>query len=112
MVTAALMQDETIEWTRFLGRTPDAIDPEAVRGSLGGKRVLITGAGGYIGSALAHYLGRASLQRLVLLDIAEQSLFELGTELDDQRCTTRRAMIVGDVCDTALLARRKKEGWC
>ena len=103
------MQDETIEWTRFLGRTPDAIDPEAVRGSLGGKRVLITGAGGYIGSALAHYLGRASLQRLVLLDIAEQSLFDLGTGLDDQRCTTRRAMIVGDVCDTALLREMFQE---
>ena len=97
------MQDETIEWTRFLGRTADAIDPEVVRNSLEGKRVLITGAGGYIGSALARYLGKISLQHLVLLDIAEQGLFELGTELDDQECVTPRALIVGDVCDAALL---------
>jgi FlaA1/EpsC-like NDP-sugar epimerase len=97
------MQDETIEWTRFLGRTPDAIDPEVVRTSLEGKRVLITGAGGYIGSALTRYLGKTSPQSLVLLDIAEQSLFELGTELDDQECIAPRVLIVGDVCDAALL---------
>jgi FlaA1/EpsC-like NDP-sugar epimerase len=97
------MQDETIEWTRFLGRTSDASDPETVRNSLEGKRVLITGAGGYIGSALAHYLEKVSLQRMVLLDIAEQGLFELDTELDDQECITPRALIVGDVCDAAVL---------
>jgi FlaA1/EpsC-like NDP-sugar epimerase len=97
------MQDETIEWTRFLGRTPDAIDPELLRNSLEGKRVLITGAGGYIGSALARYLGTTSPQGLVLLDIAEQGLFELGTDLDDEECITPRTLIVGDICDTALL---------
>jgi FlaA1/EpsC-like NDP-sugar epimerase len=103
MVPAAFMQDETIEWTRFLGRTPDAIDPQVLRNSLEGKRVLITGAGGYIGSALARYLGSISLQCLALLDIAEQGLFELGAELDDQACITPRSLIVGDVCDGALL---------
>jgi FlaA1/EpsC-like NDP-sugar epimerase len=103
MVAAAFMQDETIEWTRFLGRTSDAIDPEVVQNSLEAKRVLITGAGGYIGSALVRYLGKVSLQSLLLLDIAEQGLFELGTELDDQGCATPRALIVGDVCDGALL---------
>jgi FlaA1/EpsC-like NDP-sugar epimerase len=103
MVPAAFMQDETIEWTRFLGRMPDAIDPEIVRNKLEGKRVLITGAGGYIGSALARYLGKICLHRLLLLDIAEQGLFELGTELNGQKCTTPRVLIVGDVCDAALL---------
>jgi len=39
----------------------------------------------------------------VLLDSAEQGLFELGTELDDQERITPRALIVGDVCDAALL---------
>jgi len=103
MVPAAFMQDETIEWTRFLAHTPEAIDPQVLRNSLEGKRVLITGAGGYIGSALARYLGGISLQCLVLLDIAEQGLFELGAELDDQACITPRSLIVGDVCDGALL---------
>jgi len=97
------MRNATIEWSRFLGREPDAIDPEIVRQSLQGKRVLITGAGGFIGSALARYLGRVSLHRLVLLDVAEQGLFELGAEADDQGNIEGRSLIVGDVCDSALL---------
>lgn len=98
------MQDETIDWSRFLGRTPSEIDPEIVRRSLEGKRVFITGAGGYIGSALALSLRRAFLEHLVLLDSSEQSLFELGTELDERGDSTRRELIVGDVCNATLLS--------
>ncbi|WP_158944748.1 polysaccharide biosynthesis protein [Granulicella sp. S190] len=97
------MLDETIDWTKFLGRVPDANDPEIFRGTLESKRVLITGAGGYIGSALARCLDKASLQHLTLLDIGEQGLFELSAELDDREFATPRVQIVGDVCDVSLL---------
>jgi FlaA1/EpsC-like NDP-sugar epimerase len=103
MVPAHPMRDEAVEWKTFLGRKPDSIDPEAVRNSLDGKRVLITGAGGYIGSALARYLATTSVQHLVLLDISEQGLFDLGMTLDHHEHGIRPALVVGDVCDAALL---------
>jgi FlaA1/EpsC-like NDP-sugar epimerase len=47
-----------------------------------GRGVLITGAGGSIGSALAGRILRASPQRLILLDHSEQAIYELRREFD------------------------------
>jgi FlaA1/EpsC-like NDP-sugar epimerase len=88
-------------WT-FLGRKQVVLDESMVRPGVEGKRVLITGAAGYIGSALAHAVARVPIQRLSLLDIAESGLHELASRLD-QDTSVSRDLIVGDVCDAALL---------
>jgi FlaA1/EpsC-like NDP-sugar epimerase len=66
------------------------------------KCVLVTGAAGFIGSAVAHSLSRYCVERLVLLDIAESGLHELFLDLE-RNGTVAHEEIVGDVCDIALL---------
>ncbi|WP_263385171.1 polysaccharide biosynthesis protein [Granulicella arctica] len=97
------MRDQTADWMSFLGRELECAHEDLLQKSVTGKRVFITGAGGYIGSALARYLSNLSVQSLTLLDIAEGGLFELYSELEDKGDTTQLTAIVGDVCDMVLL---------
>jgi len=97
------MEDSDIDWTLFLGREPGVLDPEIIEEFIRGRRVMITGAGGSIGSAVARRLSSAGVDRLVLLDIAEHGLFELSAALEEEAGGTRNELIVGDVCDRAML---------
>ena len=69
-----------------------------------GKRILLTGAGGWIGSALAKSLVASEPRRLILLDHSERNLHELHTELAAIPNCAPHAAILGDVSDRALLA--------
>jgi FlaA1/EpsC-like NDP-sugar epimerase len=68
-----------------------------------GKCILITGAGGYIGTALADALAAGSPRYLVLLDNSEHSLHELTQSLREQGILNFSA-VLGDVGDEVLLA--------
>src|ERR1700729_1037287 len=69
-----------------------------------GGNILVTGAGGCIGSALAHRLARSAAQHLILLDRSEHELYEIDLALDAVESRAPHSGIVGDVCDAALLA--------
>jgi FlaA1/EpsC-like NDP-sugar epimerase len=87
----------------FFGREKDSFDDSTIRPFLHGKRILITGAGGFIGSALSRTISRLSVEQLLLLDIAESGLHELALDLNGD-ASVSYDLIVGDVCDAALLA--------
>ena len=91
------------DWTQFLGRVLGAMDSRAIGRRLHEKTVAITGAGGFIGSALARVLPCFAPAHLVFLDIAEHGLHDLEVELERNFGSTSADLVVGDVCDSALL---------
>jgi FlaA1/EpsC-like NDP-sugar epimerase len=68
-----------------LGREPVHMELESVGGYLAGEVVLVTGAGGSIGAELCRQIARVEPHRIVLLDHAEDNLFSIQRELEDER---------------------------
>jgi FlaA1/EpsC-like NDP-sugar epimerase len=86
----------------FLYRPPLLLDRAKVEAWLAGKRVLITGAGGWIGSALTRAVAEFKPERIVLLEAAERNLYEL--ELALRRLPVSINYVLGSVSDPILLA--------
>ena len=78
---AHLIQARTVSPQDLLGRTPVVIALRESLEYLRGKRVLITGAGGSIGSELARQLLSGGAERLFLFDHSENNIYELEKEL-------------------------------
>src|SRR5207244_2904724 len=68
-----------------LGREPVQMELARVGEYLGGQTVLVTGAGGSIGAELCRQIARVEPHRIVLLDHAEDNLFAIQRELEDER---------------------------
>jgi FlaA1/EpsC-like NDP-sugar epimerase len=68
-----------------LGREPVLMELDRVGAYLAGETVLVTGAGGSIGSELSRQIARVGPRRIVLLDHAEDNLFQIQRELQDER---------------------------
>ena len=66
-----------IDLASLLPRPPRKIDQRAARRLIAGKRILITGAGGTIGSELVHQAASFEPSRLVLVDNAEFALYQI-----------------------------------
>jgi FlaA1/EpsC-like NDP-sugar epimerase len=74
-----------------------------------GKTILITGAGGCIGSALAKHLLQAKPGSILLLDHSEQALYELETELRAFSGAAQHEIILGDFADEHLVPALVRE---
>jgi len=68
-----------------LGREPVLMELDRVGAYLSGETVLVTGAGGSIGAELCRQIARVGPRRIVLLDHAEDNLFQIERELQDER---------------------------
>ena len=80
----------------MLGREPVRMEVETVGAYLTGRCVLVTGAGGSIGSELCRQIARVGASRLVLLDHAEDNLFEIQRELVEDRHALNTVAVLGD----------------
>jgi FlaA1/EpsC-like NDP-sugar epimerase len=69
-----------------------------------GKAILVTGAGGCIGSALAGALAGSDPKLLILLDHSEQLLYEVDSQLSAAHNRADHIAVLGDISDQALLA--------
>ncbi|WP_432797112.1 polysaccharide biosynthesis protein [Poriferisphaera sp. WC338] len=72
---------DPIDVAKLIDRQPKALDEEPIRKIVEGQCVLVTGAGGSIGSEIARIVCRYKPSRLVLVERSENSLFEIDREL-------------------------------
>jgi FlaA1/EpsC-like NDP-sugar epimerase len=87
----------------LLGRREIGIDLAAVAGYLEGRRVLVTGAGGSIGSELCRQVARFNPARLVMLDRDESGLHAVQLSLDGRGMLDDRNLVVADIRDQERL---------
>jgi FlaA1/EpsC-like NDP-sugar epimerase len=109
---AAVSDLRPIDVEDLLGRDPVPADPALLALGIRGKSVLVTGAGGSIGSELVRQVLRQLPQRLVLLDVSEVALYEIEMEVADAiRAMPERlgrvelVCVLGTVVDRALVRR-------
>ena len=89
-------QIRPVEVEDLLGREAVEADVESIAGYLTGEVVLVTGAGGSIGSELCRQIARVGPTRLVLVDNGEPGLFEIERELVDEREFHATAAVLAD----------------
>jgi FlaA1/EpsC-like NDP-sugar epimerase len=82
-----------------LGREPVEVDLESIAGYVSAEVVMVTGAGGSIGSELCRQLSRLGPARLVMVEHSEPALFEIDRELARERRFLAGVPIVADVKD-------------
>jgi FlaA1/EpsC-like NDP-sugar epimerase len=92
-----------VEVEDVLGREPVDVDFTSISDYLKGEVVIVTGAGGSIGSELCRQIARIGPAKLVLVDNAEPALFEIERELVRERRFLAAAAVVGDVRDAVKL---------
>lgn len=88
----------------LLGRDPVKLDWQRIKHSLSDKTVLVTGAGGSIGSELCRQLASVCSAHLVIFDQSEYNLYQIEEELLERSPDLQLTSVLGDVCDHAAVS--------
>ena len=89
----------------LLGREPIQLDSQEVEAGIRGRRVMVTGGAGSIGSEIVRQLCRLKPASLVLVDQAESALYDLQMELKNKCQQNQIHFIVADVTDKYRMER-------
>lgn len=98
------MEVQPVAVEDILGRPEQQLNRKAMQALITGKRVLITGAGGSIGSELTRQVAAFGPAQLVLYEISEYNLYAIDQELSEIAPDMPRVPLVGDIRDAAQLA--------
>lgn len=101
----AISQIRQVQLEDLLGREPVRLDDCGLIGWLSDQVVLVTGAGGSIGSELVRQIAQFKPRRLVLLELSEFALYQIEQEFLQQFPAVPIACVVGDVKETGFLDR-------
>jgi FlaA1/EpsC-like NDP-sugar epimerase len=89
----------------LLGREPVSLDWTAIRTGLAGRRVLVTGGGGSIGSELCRQVARLGIESLTVLEQSEFNLYRIEQELRREFPDLLLQTMLGDCGDSATAER-------
>jgi len=87
----------------LLGREPVQIDLASIRNQLEGRVLLITGAGGSIGSELSRQVCDFAPREVILVDRSENALFQLGLDLSTNRPQQHFVPVIADIQDVSAM---------
>ena len=102
-VTVRELREVRIE--DLLGREPVLLYQDEIASGIGGKAVLVSGAGGSIGSELCRQIARLGPRRLILLEHSEFNLYNIELELHRDYPHLALLPVLGDVRDAVLVDR-------
>jgi FlaA1/EpsC-like NDP-sugar epimerase len=89
----------------LLGREPVQLDTQLIAEHLNGRVVMVTGAGGSIGAELCRQVARFGPARLVLVEQAENALFQIHRELQNTTRNVSLVPVIADICDSRRMER-------
>lgn len=92
-----------VAYRDLLGREIVKLDEAGIESYLKGKTILVTGAGGSIGSELCRQICRFRPQNILLFERAESSLYHIELELKDNFKNVKATPILGDILDICQL---------
>lgn len=94
-----------IELDDLLGRAPVVLDNDGLHSFLTGKIILVTGAGGSIGSELCRQLINFNPERIVFLELNELALYNIQEELSQRFSDLKMSFLIGDIKDHARMTQ-------
>ena len=101
--SARIERVRNIEPEDLLGREPVQLDEAGIAELISGKTVLVTGAGGSIGSELCRQIARHGAARIVLYELSEYALYQIEQQLDELHPGLPLVRLIGDVKNLAHL---------
>jgi FlaA1/EpsC-like NDP-sugar epimerase len=101
--TARIERVRAIEPEDLLGREPVTLDEPGIAELISGKTVLVTGAGGSIGSELCRQVARYGPSKLVLYELSEFALYQIEQQLSELHPHLPLVRLMGDVKNLAHL---------
>ena len=102
---ASINHIREVRFEDLLNRSTSQMDIAEVSKYLSGKRVMVTGAGGSIGSELCRQVAKLEPELLMLFGRGENSLYHTDIELREYEPELNRAVIIGDIRDNSKVAQ-------